>query len=99
MPLLSSRRGFLKTAVLLPVAAGIGSGAAFAAVGPPKRVGGPKLRISINAYSFAKLLNDQLLGRGAGMSLIELAEFCAKHDFDAIDPTAYFLPGYRERSG
>lgn len=97
MPLPSSRRDFLKTAALLPVAAGVGSGAALAAAEPPKRAGGAKLRISLNAYSFAKLLNDQLLGRGAGMSLIELAEFCAKHDFDAIDPTAYYFPGYRER--
>ena len=96
MPESSSRRHFLKTAALLPVAAAIGPGIAFA-VEPPKRVGGANLKISLNAYSFAKMLNDQLLGRGAGMSLVELAEFCAKHNFDAIDPTAYYFPGYRER--
>ncbi len=97
MPHSSSRRDFLKAAALLPVVASVGGAGALAAVEPPKRVGGPKLRISLNAYSFAKMLNDQLLGRGAGMSLIELAEFCAKHDFDGIDPTAYYFPGYRER--
>ena len=97
----SSRRAFLKTAALLPFAATAGAGmagsAAQAAIAPPKRVGGASLKISLNAYSFAKLLNDKLLNRGPGLSLLELAEFCAKHNFDAIDPTAYYFPGYRER--
>jgi sugar phosphate isomerase/epimerase len=92
-----SRRDFLRTAALLPVAFSIGGATALAAIEPPKRVGGPHLKISLNAYSFAKLLNDQLQGRGEGISLIQLAEFCAKHNFDAIDPTAYYFPGYRER--
>jgi sugar phosphate isomerase/epimerase len=95
---LSSRRDFLKTAALLPLVAGAGSTAAWAAIEPPKRVGGASLKISLNAYSFAKLLNDKLQGRGPGISLNELAEFCAKHNFDAIDPTAYYFPGYRERT-
>src|SRR5215212_8027642 len=94
----TSRRTFLKTAALLPLAAGTGATSALAAVEPPKRIGSPNLKISLNAYSFAKLLNDQLQGRGEGISLIELAEFCAKHNFDAIDPTAYYFPGYRERT-
>lgn len=102
MPHLFPRREFLKTAAVLPLAAVAGSGfaatAAPAVVAPPQRVGGPALRISCNAYSFAKLLNDQLLARGPGMSLIELAEFCAKQGFDGIDPTAYYFPGYRERT-
>jgi sugar phosphate isomerase/epimerase len=98
----SSRRTFLKTAAFLPLAASAGAGlagsAAVAAIEPPKRVGGANLKISLNAYSFAKLLNDQLQNRGPGLSLFELAEFCAKHNFDAIDPTAYYFPGYRERT-
>jgi sugar phosphate isomerase/epimerase len=93
----SSRRTFLKTAALLPVAASMSVPSALGAVQPPKRVGGPNLKISLNAYSFAKLLNDQLQERGPGISLNDLAEFCAKHNFDAIDPTAYYFPGYRER--
>jgi sugar phosphate isomerase/epimerase len=97
-----SRREFLKTAAWLPVAAsaglGLGASVAPAAVAPPKRVGGPMLRVSLNAYSFAKLLNDQLQGRGAGLSLFELAEFCAKHNFDGFDPTGYYFPGY-EKNG
>lgn len=94
-PLHPTRRAFLGAASLLPVAAVVGSRAL--AAEPPKRAGGASLKLSLNAYSFAKLLNDRLLGRGAGMSLDELAEFCAKHGFDAVDPTAYYFPGYRER--
>src|SRR5207245_7348514 len=59
--------------------------------------GGANLKISCNAYSFAKLLNDQLQKRGPGMSLLDLAEFCAKQNFDGFDPTGYYFPGYRER--
>src|SRR4051812_21086210 len=97
---LTSRRRFLKTAAFLPLAASAAlqvPRTAAAAVAPPHRVGGSKIKISLNAYSFAKLLNNGL-GRGpGGISLLELAEFCAKHDFDAIDPTAYYFPGYAER--
>src|SRR6185295_16579083 len=51
----------------------------------------------LNAYSFAKLLNDHALGRGRGMSLLEFAEFASKQGFDGIDPTGYYFPGYRDR--
>jgi sugar phosphate isomerase/epimerase len=102
MPPSTTRRDFLKTAALLPLAAsagvGLGTTSVFAAVEPPKRVGGPLLKVSCNAYSFGKLLNDQVLGRGAGMSLIELVEFCAKQGFDGLDPTGYYFPGY-EKNG
>lgn len=90
------RRDFLKTAALLPVAAAAQS--AWAAIQPPQRVGGPSLKVSLNAYSFAKLLNDRLQNRGPGLGLLELAEFCARVNFDAIDITAYYFPGYRERT-
>jgi sugar phosphate isomerase/epimerase len=61
---------------------------------PIKRCGGPKLKLSLNAYSFARLLNDHLRGRGQGITLMELLDFCARNDFDAIDPTGYYFPGY-----
>jgi sugar phosphate isomerase/epimerase len=61
---------------------------------PLKRAGGARLKTSLNAYSFNKLLNDQIKGRGKGMSLMELLDFCAEENFDAIDPTGYFFPGY-----
>ena len=94
----SSRRDFLKTASLLPIAGSVAlTPDSRAAIAPPKRPGGAHLKLSLNAYSFARLLNDRLLGRGEGLSLEQLAEFCAKQNFDGVDITAYYFPGYRER--
>jgi sugar phosphate isomerase/epimerase len=94
-----SRRSFLKTAALSPAAvtAGLGLTAspALVALEPPKRVGGAHLKISLNAYSFAKLLGT---GGTGSLSLAALAEFCAKHNFDGLDPTGYYFPGY-EKNG
>jgi sugar phosphate isomerase/epimerase len=61
-----------------------------------ERHGGSYIKLSLNAYSFSKLLNDQIKGSGPGMSLFDLLDFCAEHNFDAIDPTGYFFPGYPE---
>jgi sugar phosphate isomerase/epimerase len=90
------RRDFLKHTTLLPLAAAsLGGAAASAAVEPIKRVGGPQLKVSCNAYSFAKQLGTG--GRGT-LSLVAFAEFCAKAGFDGIDPTGYYFPGY-EKNG
>ena len=97
-----SRRSFLKRASVLPLAAAALTGglpiSSIAAQGPIKRVGGASLKISCNAYSFGKLLNDQLQGRGAGINLFDLADFCAKQNFDGFDATGYYFPGY-EKNG
>jgi sugar phosphate isomerase/epimerase len=53
------------------------------------------LKVSCNAYSFAKQLG--IAGVGT-LSLIAFAEFCAKVGFDGIDPTGYYFPGY-EKNG
>jgi sugar phosphate isomerase/epimerase len=91
-----TRRELLTRASLVPLGAalGVGLGGAALAQKPIKRAGGPKLKVSLNAYSFSKALNDRLKGRARGMSLFDLLDFCAEHDFDAIDPTGYFFPGY-----
>lgn len=95
----STRRDFLKSTALLPIAAsGFGLGALSllspeASAAPIQRAGGPMLKISCNAYSFAKML-----GRNGGMTLFDLAEYCAKENFDAFDPTGYYFPGY-EKNG
>ena len=94
-----NRREFIARGSLLPAGAllgvGLGNGSTHAGAATPiKRLGGPKLKTSLNAYSFSKALNDQLTGQGAGISLFDLLEFCADLDFDAIDPTGYFFPGY-----
>jgi sugar phosphate isomerase/epimerase len=93
-----NRRDFIKGTLLLPLCtAGVGRGTVSArAIEPIKRAGGPALKVSCNAYSFAKLLNDQLRGRGAGISLFDFAEFCAKQNFDGMDVTGYYFPGYEK---
>ena len=92
-----NRREFLGRAAVAPAAAaaiGLGAATLAAAQTPIRRVAGAKLKLSLNAYSFSKALNDQIKGRGKGMSLFDLLDYCAQQDFDAIDPTGYFFPGY-----
>ena len=93
-----SRRDFLNRASLLPLgaAATVGLGNVAVAQTPIKRIGGPKFKTSLNAYCFNKALNDHLKGRGKGMTLFDLLDYCAEQNFDAIDPTGYFFPGYPE---
>ena len=93
----STRRSFLKGASALAFcAAGATPPLPVFAQQPIQRDGGPALKISLNAYSFSKQLNDQLKGRGAGLGLMDLLDFCAKQNFDGIDATGYFFPGYPE---
>lgn len=55
------------------------------------------LKTSLNAYSFNKMLNDRIKGRGEGITLIQVMEFAAKNKFDGFDATGYYFPGYPER--
>jgi sugar phosphate isomerase/epimerase len=75
-----TRRDLLKSATLLPSAAVAAQRAA--------------LKTGLNAYSFNKLLNDSVKGRGPGVTLLQVLEFAAKNKFDGFDPTGYFFPGY-----
>ena len=50
----------------------------------------PKPKTSLNAYSFNAPLRDK------SMDLDDLLEYCAARDFDAVDITAYYFPGYPE---
>ena len=92
-----NRRDFMKSISLVSLLAA--SGISFSSIklfGQKKinTVGGSYVKLSLNAYSFSKLLNDHVKGRGPGMTLFELLDFCAENNFDAIDPTGYFFPGY-----
>ncbi len=60
------------------------------------RTGEANIKIGLNAYSFNNLLNEGLKGKGEGMSLFDLLDFCAENDIDALDPTGYYFPGYPE---
>ena len=90
-----NRRDFIRGASLWPLCAAAElSGATAGAKEPIKRTGGSSLKTSLNAYSFSKLLNDQVKGRGPGITLFDLLDFCARHEFDGCDPTGYFFPTY-----
>lgn len=89
---LSTRRHFLRTTALLPLAAGLPfAAAAFEQI---QRSGGSYLKTSLNAYSFLELLNANLKDKSKGLDLFQLCDFCAKCNFDAVDLTGYFFPGY-----
>lgn len=91
----NSRRSFLKQAALLPlVAASLPLATASAAVTPIKRVGGSHLKTSLNAYSFIELLNANLKDPTKGVNLFQVCNYCAEQNFDAVDVTGYFFPGY-----
>jgi sugar phosphate isomerase/epimerase len=78
-----NRRTFLQSTVLL-------AGTRASAAPAKKRV----LKTALNAYSFSKMLNDSLKGRGEGVTLLQLVDFAAKTGFQGFDPTGYFFPGY-----
>jgi sugar phosphate isomerase/epimerase len=81
-----NRRAFLKSASFLPLLAVPRS---LRSEDPIfNRVDKPKLKLSLNAYSFNRLLQD------GEMDLFQLLDFCAKHNLDAVDPTGYYFPGY-----
>jgi sugar phosphate isomerase/epimerase len=92
-----NRRDFLNRASFWPLGTALGAGfvggTAVAQV-PIKRTGGARLKTSLNAYSFNKALNDHIRGRGKGVTLFDLLDYCAEQNFDAIDPTGYYFPGY-----
>ncbi len=91
-----SRRQLLARATALPLGAALSGGLPgnSTAQTPIKRFGGSKLKTSLNAYSFNKALNNNIKGRGKGLTLFDLLDYCAEQNFDALDPTGYFFPGY-----
>ncbi len=51
---------------------------------------GYKFKMSLNVYSFNTPLSD------GKIDLNDVLEFCARYNFDAIDPTGYYFPSYPE---
>jgi sugar phosphate isomerase/epimerase len=76
-----SRRQFIGTALAAPLACA-------------QKSKKQEYKVSLNAYSFNKMLNDAIKGRDKGVTLLEVIEFAAKNKFDGVDPTGYFFPGY-----
>ena len=96
----NNRRQFLKRAALLPLGMTLGRvpvPEATAAKGPlPRRRQDAKIKLSLNAWSYNVPLYKHINGEEGGMSLFDLLDECARLDFDAVDPTGYFFPGYPE---
>ncbi|MBW6537149.1 MAG: TIM barrel protein [Mariniphaga sp.] len=89
---LKSRRSFLKALAVVPAMPATGFPWHFSAI--EEKTGtekfSHKFKLSLNVYSF----NNPL--REGKIDLFDVLDFCAEHNFDAIDPTGYYFPGYPE---
>ena len=77
------RRDFLRSAAAVPLLGRTSPGRRVAAVKWP-------LKLSCNLYSFNAPL------RAGEMTLEQVLRLCSDLGFDAVDPTAYYFPGYPE---
>ncbi|MEE4286453.1 MAG: TIM barrel protein [Mariniphaga sp.] len=87
-----SRRSFLKTLAVVPALPA--TGFLWTLSEKEEKTGtqqfSHKFKLSLNVYSF----NNPL--REGKVDLFDVLDFCAKYNFDAIDPTGYYFPGYPE---
>ena len=86
----SNRRNFLKTLSVLPLAATAEFDPFVSKTSAVDYNFGHKFKISLNVYSFNSLLRE------GQIDLFNVLDFCAEYNFDAIDPTRYYFPGYPE---
>lgn len=92
----SKRRAFLVGAGALSVVSAFGRPAAalVSAYEAVTRTGGSHLKTSLNAYSFVDPLSANMKDKTQGLDLFQLCDFCAQCNFDGVDLTGYFFPGY-----
>lgn len=83
-----SRRNFTKSIIVVPAVASIGGFLSFTPSVSIKKILSHKFKLSLNLYSFNSLLRE------GKVDLFDMLDFCAEHNFDAIDPTGYYFPGY-----
>lgn len=86
----TSRRVFINGMALVPVMFSFGGAFAFPAPKKSRKELSHKFKLSLNLYSFNSLLRE------GKVDLFDMLDFCAEHNFDAIDPTGYYFPGYPE---
>ncbi len=90
-----NRRDFIKHASLVPwCAAAACSLAEFSAPAAETAKKTEALKVSLNAYSFNKMLNDNIKERGPGITLLAVLDFAAKNKFEGFDATGYYFPNY-----
>jgi sugar phosphate isomerase/epimerase len=87
-----ARRDFLRRAALAAAGAGcsvsfLGSGIA-GAIEPIKRVGGPKFKFSLAAYSY----RDLLTAKPPKLTLEDFITDCAKMQLEGTELTSYYFP-------
>ena len=89
------RRKFLQSLATVSAVAGLGNFSLADAqpVNKIRGISGNRFKISLNAYSF----NEPL--RSGKTNLEAVMEFCAEQNFDAIDLTGYYFPGYPQIPG
>jgi sugar phosphate isomerase/epimerase len=87
---MTNRRHFLKTLSALTLAVTAKSDSFISKTSAVDNNFGHKFKISLNVYSFNISLLDKKI------DLFDVLDFCAKYNFDAIDPTGYYFPGYPE---
>ncbi|CAM4087662.1 Sugar phosphate isomerase/epimerase [Zobellia roscoffensis] len=96
----NTRRKFIKKASVLPIGLTLGNTPLEHTYSSqdnlPLASSTSKIKLSLNAWSYNIPLFNYIKGNAGGMSLFELLEECARLDFDAVDPTGYFFPGYPE---
>lgn len=83
----TTRRDFLKTMAFAPAIPALTS-FTFSGNVIKRSTYQHKFKLSLNLYSFNQLLRD------GEVDLFDMLRFCAQYNFDAIDPTGYYFPGY-----
>lgn len=89
-----SRRNFMKSLVAVPfIASGFQSFSTETGNPAVNKKFGHNFKLSLNLYSFNSLLMEKKV------DLFDMLDFCAEYNFDAIDPTGYYFPGFPEVPG
>lgn len=84
-----SRRAFLHSTAAVGLSAlPRRSAAATAAADPVKRTGGPRMKLSLAAYSF----RESLSGSKKSMTLDDFVDLASTYDLEAVEPTSYYFP-------
>ncbi|HAW97863.1 MAG TPA: sugar phosphate isomerase/epimerase, partial [Opitutae bacterium] len=83
----STRRKFCRGIALAGSLAPFSS----SAIGPIKRAGSPRLKLSLAAYSFRGQLTAKPGSPGA-MDMMGFIDWCSSQDLDGFEPTSYFFP-------
>jgi sugar phosphate isomerase/epimerase len=82
------RRRFLRQALTISTAAFGMSKLPALAIEPVKRIGSPKFKFSLAAYSYRELLS----GRNPTLTLSDFVDDCAKMQLEATELTSYYFP-------